>query len=369
MTNEINFEIIRHFLAINNWTLINSIENKAEIWRDKNNETEVILPVLISLRDYEDRISQLIQKLSTHYQLSNSEISNFFKKSIFDLISIQLSAPDLKDGTIPVNDGVNLFNKAKEMIIAAGMSTLKKKKYFGNYRPEEVLKFVKDLRLGQTKHGSYIINIFSVNENLDFNNLQKNESFSRKVLNNLNSGITNLKNTSVEYLEKKDINIFEKTIEQGVSANLCDAISSISGEINRDFTIKINLPSPKIDETVNNTIEFNNELIPVIKKASEFFKQDIVEENYTIIGHVTKLHRDTFDKDGHIAIQASIDGNLRVVKVFLIPEDYSKAINAHKNDFLVSCTGDLYLKPRSVILHNVRNIKVFDPDENQPKLF
>lgn len=369
MITNINIEHIRLFLKLNNWNYIDTIGTKAEIWRDTKDFDEVIIPISQNLKDFEERYNVFIQKLGNHYNKSYNEILDYLKTDISDSISIQLSAPDLQDGTIPVNDGVNLFNKAKEMIIAAGMSTLKKKKYFGNNRPEEILNFVKNLRLGQTKHGSYIINILSSIDNEQSNSIEIKDTFSRKVLSNLDSSILALKTTSEEYLNTNDINIFEKTIESGVSANLCDAISSLSGEIGRRFSINISLPSYKISETKNNKYEFSQELIPIIKKASEFLKQDIVEENYSITGHVIKLQRETFDQDGNIAIQANIDGISRIVKIFLIPEDYTKAINAHKNDLLIKCTGDLYIKPRSVILHNVRNIKVLDPDENQPTLF
>ena len=78
-----------------------------------------------------------------------------------DLVRIRVFHNDVDAGTIPINDGVLLNIRARDLMTSAVMSTASKRRHFMGKRSPEVKAYIDSLRLGQTEVGSYIVNIIA----------------------------------------------------------------------------------------------------------------------------------------------------------------------------------------------------------------
>ncbi|MCW7471780.1 hypothetical protein [Leptospira kanakyensis] len=368
--NQLSIEKIALYLSSNKWERVNSIESKAEIWRPLNPEddNEIILPLSNTFKDYPERIEDLLNNLSKYFKKSIQSIINGINEIIFDQLKIQISADDIQNGTIPVNEGIDLFLNAKNMLIFSSLSTLEKKKVYSNNRPENILEFLNEVRLGQTEHGSYIINIYiPIKMKPDLPEIE-DSSFARKVIKTLSNSLSALKESSIEFQNSSDLAIFDSAVEKGLSSNLCDAIVDLSGnKKERNVTIEIKISSNTFQEENISRIQFGKTDIAIAEKASIYYRQDVVFEKYKVKGYVIKLIRETSNADGQITLQGFAEGQTRNIRVQLNREQYDIAIKAHESRSILVCIGDLHIKPRSTELVHISTIYIIENEESHPE--
>lgn len=364
--NKIEISKIEDFLIFNNWIQYSVIEDKAKVWHRSESEFdeyELLLPLTKYFKDYQERIEELIITLSNFHKKNIIDIINQIDLQIIDKIKIQVKYEDVNDGTIPITDGLKLFNNVKELLISAALATFKKRKYFSNYRPNEINEYIDSLKLGQTEVGSYVVNVYSPIQ-LQANQLFESETYSRKVIKLLSQSLKSLKNASDNYKINKKVEIFDNSIDNGVSANLCDAIAEISGERRkRDINFEISYLSLKNEKKVEK-IEIKSNEMEIIETASEYFKQDVLLENHSIVGYVTKLIRDENHNEGNIILKCKINNINKNVKISLNEQDYELAIEAHEKQLELECIGNLHLKIRSSILLDVISVKLLNDNED-----
>ena len=117
----------------------------------------------------------------------------------------------------------------------------------------------------------------------------------------------------------------------------------------------------EVDEVVE-YVSFTKELIPIIQKVADYYKKDLLEEDFEIIGYVTKLHQEIEEEKGEITLSCLLEKKLKKVKMILNEEQYLIAQEAHKNKKLLACRGTLNMFDRSTILSNVTSVLI---EENE----
>ena len=60
-------------------------------------------------------------------------------------------------------------------------------------------------------------------------------------------------------------------------------------------------------------MSFSKEAIPTIQRVADYYKKDLSEEDFEIIGYVTKLHQEIEEEDGEISLSCLLDGKLKKV--------------------------------------------------------
>jgi len=363
------------YLKANDWIIDGKISNMALIWHRKEEEYsnyEILMPIKKNLADYYDRLFDAVQVLANFYKKDLINVVNDIIGYYTDNIKIQLKNDDVENGTIQFNDGLNLIDNAQEMMNAAALSTITKKKSFSGNKPNEVLDFVNSLRLGQTEVGSYIINVIAPLKFIEEKTLfgEQNISYERKVIKNLSRGLKSLKRAAMKYKEANDFIVFLEQINNGVSSNLCKAVAELSGEEkNKDINIKIEYfnsidKSKKIDE-----YDFEPNEVKIIDKAASYLNEEFWFEEYVIQGFVTRLSRDEKEEKGKITLDCFVEEKSRKVTVVLNSQQYEKAILAHKNHNMLECVGELHMKPRYSLMEDVISIEIIEINNENNRLF
>lgn len=358
---------VRRYLLANGWFEDGTLKGVAWVWhRHDSNDAEVVLPVYGQARDFSARIFDSISALSEFERRELTDITSDIKNLSVDIIGIKVSHQDVEGGSIPLNDGVLLIERARDLMISVVLSALDKKKHFTGVRPKEANDYIEKLRLGQTEVGSYVVNVLvpisaeeEKQEDLD------KTSFARIVTRNLSSGLSALREALTTFRLQGDPQVFEKTVERGVSSNMCEALLGLSGATRtRTFSIVITpAPAERQIEDQSLTFEFGSYSIEALESAMEFFGENYVLSEKRIEGFIKRLDRTPGEENGSVTIFANLSGNEKNVVVELSANDYLEAIHAHEQKFIVQCVGDLHVSSRSAKLLSPNGFKVVRNDE------
>lgn len=377
LLNDISPIQLSSYLEKKGWIKDGNIGSKAVVWHraeDDNYDFEVIQPIDVSVRGFTQKLNEAITSIS-EFEKRNShlvldDILNFYA----DLVKIRVIHNDVESGSIPLDDGVLLIEKSKELLIASTLSTFKKKKYFSGSRPAGAQDFISKLRLGQTEIGSFIVNLISpVTVNSKTQEEADKTSLTRSVTTNLAKSLTSISSAIKQYSEDQNIFHFEEVVANGVSANLCDALIGLSGSSkSRSFEINIKLAGVELEEqNVITHHSFKPNQLPAIESASEYYKGNYVLNDYTAFGLVTRMKHIQGEDFGEVTISSKVNGSDKNVTVQLSLDDYWSAVHAHESVSYVTCSGNLIVTPKTATLIEATGFSVsenrdlFEPKPNK----
>jgi hypothetical protein len=353
-----NFNTFSSFLSKYGWLNVGKYNEVFTIWH--KDSFEIIVPETKHITSFPSTINRLIVDLADYYQKPAQQIIDAYNNSIHDKIKYQVKSDDTKNGLIPLNEGIKLLDNTKEMLAASFLSMDKKKKYYFGPHPESVNDVLNAIELGQTEEGSFVINIFIPRDYYEGGEqpLFEEPSMTRKALSVIETASNSLFTSITAYQQQGDIKIFDNTVIDGVSANFCQAISEISANGKNDVEISIEYNNG-IDKPLDiHTISVKKEYIPVVNKVAEYLRSEITEENTSLYGYITTLHREKDAEVGEITLATWVLDKQRKVRMDLNQEQYTIAGVAHEKRQMVVCEGTLWIKDRTAKLLNVSSILI-----------
>jgi hypothetical protein len=360
------------YLQEKGWHQDEFIENKASFWTLKGNEaevTELLVPAHSRFRDFPLRISEILKTLSSIEGRSQIEIFNDLINLFSDVVRIRLAHYEFQDGTVPLNNGYNLIRYAREMMLSAACSTVSSKRHFEKKKPSEANEYLKKAKFGQTEQGSYILTIISPIPFGEAKDTSK-DPFEREVIKTLFNSLDLAKEAAQEIDVKRiDFELPPNYIEEGISANLCDAIVGIyqSGK-EEDIHIKLDSsPAIPMPTSIPSSIDFPSNLIPAIHKIGKRLKANVTP-NSQIVGEVIKLERQNRDQTGQVTLFGSLGKQIKKIKVQLSDEDYAVAAEAHQNRAFVSCSGNLIKEGQIYSLTNPKDFSVVNTEDGKESI-
>jgi len=365
--NDYNYILFSKYLSDYQWINDGKYNDIFTVWHRKEDEYfdyEIVIPEKKEIRCLERTLQEALRVLAVFYKKTVSSIIDDYYSISNDLIKLQIKSENTKNGLIPLNEGVRLIENTKEMLTASFLAAKKYKKNYIGQRPQPVNELLDKVDLGQTEEGSFVLNIFLPNNYYEDETplLIPEESFSRKALKIFTEASKELTDKAIIYAQTSDINIFHESFKRGVSSNLCSSIVEISANGTNDVNIDIVYNNGlEVDEVVE-SVSFTKELIPIIQKVADYYKKDLLEEDFEIIGYVTKLHQEIEEEKGEITLSCLLEEKLKKVKMILNEEQYLIAQEAHKNKKLLACRGTLNMFDRSTILSDVTSVLI---EENE----
>jgi hypothetical protein len=360
---DVNPNLLELYLVASGWIRDGELGNLASIWHRPErhfNDAEVLLPQSQNLKDFNDRIADAVLAITAFERRSLFEIAKDIAGYSADFISVRVLHSDVTEGSIPLNDGVLLNIRARDLVASSAMSVLSKCKHFSGQRPQEAREFLETLRLGQTEVGSYVVNVIAPIKPVQSDQQEISmTSMTRMVTANLSLGLDALSKAIDKYAEGDDLRVFDAAVADGASANMCDALLGLSGEQRaRGFEITIT-PSPtEAFKYEPRRFFFDVEKVGFIAAASTYYKDDYVLPDRTISGVIKRLDRPAADDNGTITVEATIAGHEKFITIELEPLDYLDAVTAHKAKTVVECHGDIHVKARTAKLLNPSRFRV-----------
>jgi hypothetical protein len=347
--------------------------DKAAFWRQyQDNEAyEVLMPLRYDLADFSPRISEALDTLSIFEQRSPAAVLSDLK-TVTSADVIRVCVQDNSNtSTIPLDDGVLLIQRARDMLTSAACATVNTRAYFASRKPSEVTNYLQQVSLGQTEPGGYVVKLISpVNPQLYYqsnnqlNLLVVEPPYQRRVVQTLMQSLSALQKAAEIASHSSDFTPFQDAVRQGVNANLCEAVIGMSGyQKTRNLEVNVLWSYARTAEkTIPDRVSLSFETMDIIEEAGRLFRATSSQEDQQIEGLVISLHREKEKTTGLVTIMAFMDGKHRKVRVELDDKDYDKAIQAHKEHIPIFCEGELIKEARSFLLNHPRNF-CLEPDE------
>ncbi|MBI5716975.1 MAG: hypothetical protein HZC37_04720 [Burkholderiales bacterium] len=363
---EVSAEQVEAYLRNAHWIQTGKLRSVATIWnRQDDLDAEVVLPLSRSVKDYVPRLRDALAAVASFERRGVLEVVSDIGRMFANVITVRVIHADTDDGTIPINDGVLLIAKAKDLLSAAAQAIYAKRKHFTGNPTPDAKEYVDRLLLGQTEVGSYVVNVIAP---VQGGPLAPGEvesvPLAKAVTLNLVTGLEALKKASERYQETGSLREFETTVVQGASANMCDALLGFSGvNRNRAFEIKVSPSEGPMFETDVRTFKFDAPEVEILEKVSSYFKEDYVLTGRTLTGYVTKLSKPKEDEAGTITLDTKFDDLNRKVRIELGKDDYHTAVIAHDTRQYVQCTGDVHVKSKTASLLHPRGFRIVGVNE------
>lgn len=359
---------LESYMLSHGWFRDGDFKGLATIWHRSDidqSDAEILLPSSTSARDFADRMIDAVTAISQYEVRSPLTILKEVMGHFADLVRIRVFHNDVDTGTIPINDGVLLNIRARDLIASAVMSTASKRRHFMGKRSPEVKAYIDSLRLGQTEVGSYIVNVIApIGPSQSDQGAFEDIPLSNIVTANLASSLEALTLAIDRFSSIGDLTVFDAAVTSGASSNMCDALVGLSGvEKKRGFEISI-IPSHR-PEAVSDVklFRFDAGRVAKIADASAYYKDNYVLPARTITGSIKRLDRPLNDETGTVTVTAMIGEIEKHVSIQLGPDEYMDAVNAHKQRAAIQCTGDLHVSVRSAKLLNPSGFRLLSNGE------
>ena len=324
------------------WSKVETYGDHSDVYSARE-RPEIILPRTERLGDYADVVSRLIDIFANAAE--TDELSLYRDLVTADRDVIRVRAAENSDGAVAVDDGLALLHGAHDLLLAAACSLWNPRPLYRAGSNREAVQHVQQIRLGQTEQGSFAVTLLTpvvappTQAVLAGDWGSEGDPVERQITRRLICALTAAR-AATERTVVGDTGAFSEAVEEGVSANLCDALVTL---------IK---PFPILDVSVTwartlprrnarKTVRFGRSDAPILREASRSFHNREPRTDVQVSGIVQKLTRDEAESSGNVTLQASIDRQNRSVTTFLEPFDYELAIQAHQAKAPIIMEGDL----------------------------
>ncbi|MGE7389357.1 hypothetical protein ACQKM2_28180 [Streptomyces sp. NPDC004126] len=345
---------IRSYLRVAGWAPVSG-GDVAELWTLPGPADEVVLvPMKPGAPDFTKRARILVQDLARVESREAQAVHDAIATVYHDVTDLRASHPSLTDGSIPLESGYELFVSAKRLRVASAAATIRRQGHYRNF-PTRARAQAREVRLGQTRRGSYIVPIISqarapedvYSPRQDHIDVAVEETlFDRRVTATMSRALGILEEMAAAEREptKSEIN---DSIGEGVSYELCQALTKV---VNTESvsTLDVSFNWSRVAAPPPGTpaqVEFNREAIDIVDRVSDHLKTKAYTSEHVIYGVVTDLSRHPEDDNGRVGVQTLIQRRSRTVWMHLPDADYHTAVRCHDAGVPVRVRGSLTSPP------------------------
>ena len=359
------------YLRNRGWHQVEQVGDKASVWSrtvEEAGELEILMPLRRDLRDFPQRMAEVLGTLEVAERRAQSEILDDITAAAFDVLRIRLLGEQFEDGTMPLEQGVRAVERTRDLVLAAACAAVSPRPVYYTRKPPQATEYAARVRLGQTAHGSYVLTVRSpVPPGLAFG-LDVEDPFERRVTKTLARALLATRNASLDALATGSLDAFRQAIALGVSANLCDAVAGLAGDMGArgvDFNLSWSA-GREIHGDVPSSVVIDADSVQIIEEAGRLFRETAPQEDFEIQGFVVRLDRSEGAETGIATVTTPFEGGFRNVRLTLGGDEYDLAVTAHANRRRVRALGVLAREGRSYVLRNPHGIEVEPEAEEIP---
>ena len=326
------------------WTKTEPYGQHGDIYTG-HDRPELILPRTDRLADYVSVVSRLIGILSEVNGQDETAIYRDLTGADHDVVRVRAIVSE-DDGTVPLNEGVEMVAQAKEMLLSAACATRSAQAVYRAGANREAADYIKQVRLGQTEHGSFVVTMLGPVPPLlqsvpypswvDYDD----EPYERQVTRRLVEALEASRDAAEKAHSGDGAAAFENAVDAGVSANLCDAMAKLIEGTN-GLEVSVSWARTRPTPDLRRRIRFSESDAGAFKEAARLFLAREPRLDTRLFGTVHKLTRGEHEIEGQATLRMDIDGKNQSVSAILDQRSYSRAIHAHDARNPVIVTGDL----------------------------
>jgi len=355
------------YLSAKGWYRVKERPGIAQHWQLRE-DYEVLLPLDVRLDNFAVRMMELLTTIERAEQRDQPAVIHDIRTGSADTIRVGIDDQDVADGTIAVAAGDALVSSARHMAWAAACSAARPRAAYKRRRPSEANDYLKKVRLAHGEIGSFVVRLLSpvppvsrIGPAADGTELVAPPPFARQATETLASGLGAAMHIAAEQFGEGEVTNFDRYVREGLSSNLCNALSSSRDYFGKNFILRVSISwSWRRPATIQTpaTFEFNNDNLEVLKETGRLFESFEPQEEFELFGTVVRLQRGEAQQIGEATVRAYVDGGYKLVRFDLGPNDFQIATTALNDRDLISCLGELVKDGKSFRLKEARAFRI-----------
>lgn len=362
LIEEVTPEDIRLYLQANRWAE-EAVNDFLSVWTHPGTELSLFAPRRTNVLDYDTQVNLLMRFLAEFEDRQRTQILSDMRFTGADVIRLRIDTSVLERGTIAFNKAAEVINQSQRMLMAAARAAIHPQNFFVGGSPAEVSDYLDTTRLGQTEPGSFVFTIISpvtyrpavvelpprpaegAVQQLPAEGAaqQPQQPFARRVTSTLSRSLNAIRNASVRQ-DRPLTAVFEDIVDEGVSANLCEALSviaeqSVDRAVELDFTWSAK--APRTQETPRTKVVVPPIITPVLQDMSRHLKEVAPQPGFEVIGKVERLSNQELGEGFDLALRANVEGRERLLALQLTDAEREVASTAWRTGRSVFTRGTL----------------------------
>jgi hypothetical protein len=338
------------WLRAQGWSETGRLGDLATRWQ--SDEGGVVVPMLLSAPDFGLRWSEMVVSLSTATGLDEQGMLLAVARSGSDIAEFRAQGGAIDD-SLPLGDAEVLIASVRRAMVASANSAVQPRSYFGHSIPDAARNHARNVRMGHTRRGSYIVPVISKLPTLEAEDEEDArlfedevfQPFSRASMLRLAEGLTALQRiTHDETLPPRSV--INESVGSGVSYELCEAVANVL-ETNsvEGLSVTFSWAERLAPVSAPTQVTIAQGTAPILRELSAYLLGEQVVGQQTLIGFVKVLDRGEDDEVGKVVIRALDSDMARNVSMLLPDEFYDTASQANNERRMVSVTGQLERQP------------------------
>lgn len=351
---------LRAYATSEGWARLEAFGDHSDVYVRGDARTELIIPGTTSLVDYAAVVSSLLGAISAIEGRDELELYRDLVGADHDVIRVRAPGAE-PDGSIKIDDGVEVVREARDLVLAAACSATEPRATYRAGKMKEASGYMDRVRLGQTEQGSYVVTMLApippaLQPQAELWPALTAEPFERLVTRRLSFGLATARQIAKEAVRGRvGIEAFRDAVPSGVSANLCEALSSLI-ERGHGLSVSVTWARTRPAPERMSTVEYTAEEGIVLGEAARVIRTQEPRPDERLTAYVLALDRKLEAYDGRLTLKTFLDGQPTSVRTKLPKEMYEKAIAAHADKEAVVITGDLVRKGQRWHLENPRDL-------------
>jgi len=340
---------LRSFAVFEGWKSIERYGNTSQVYARESGgrSVEIVLPTIEEIGDYATVVSQVIAIFAR--ELDRDQLSVFRDLTHADRDVIRIRATEAgDDGSIMIDPGVDLVANARNMLASAACAAADPRRAYYLGKMQQANSYIERVRLGQTEIGSFVVTLLApVPPALVEDDRQsklwpemQNEPYERQVTRVLSNALIAAKDALADANRGLGSSGFDQAVRLGVSANLCEAVATIS-ERGDGADISVAWAKSRPTPTPSSRVRFTVDDSYILKEVAREFRLKEPQPEVTLTGYFPSLRRLEEESDGIVKMMGLVNGRPTSVGVVLSATDYARAAEAHGKRFGITVTGDL----------------------------
>jgi hypothetical protein len=321
---------------------------------------QLIVPMDTRFDDYAKRIAEVIENLAAFEQRGATEILSDLLLPDSDVLRYRVVSAAASKGTLPLLEGIGLLEGAKRSLQAAACSVVNPVAYHPRMSRTEAQQLLSACHLGQTERRSFAVTIACPLRAVEQDqSVLGVDPFTRKATTLLMRSLNRL----VSAVEADNVTqVYEQTGEPALSANLCDALLKMQPPEERStLEVSVSWAStlPVQTQAAPTAVRIKYEYFPIIEDVYKKLRPAQEPRASLFVGYVDALNGDP-GEDGRVQGETTLlvmhEEEMVKARADLNPDDYQKAVDAHRTVGVVKFRGVLHLGRR---IHRITNLTDF----------
>ncbi|QSB16868.1 hypothetical protein JQS43_11620 [Natronosporangium hydrolyticum] len=343
----------------------------AVLWTtgEGDDEVELLLPLNPAYRDYSARLRETVRTIALAEERDAREVLADLTATTVDTQRFRL-LPDLPSGSIPLVDIVDVTRGVRDLMFTAAHATVIDTPMVvqPRPRPQEANRFVRGVRLVAPTPGSFVLSVhIPLDRQREPGRPPRQTSpdssplpLSRRVALKLHQAVAATCVAADEAAGRDSLLPFTDRAADGVSADLCEAISLVGR--GQPFDLQFAWAQALPTRLGGNGFAFDRRRIDIIKAAATDLPSMAADSDAVVVARVVRLDR-TVQATGTVTLRGALEGRTgprsEVRLTASLPSHfYDTAVVAHRSRRRVRVVGSL----RGRELHAVTAVHLLDDE-------